>query len=80
MSARRPVRDLLVGAAGALLMLGLVTLGQHLDAAAEAHLQGQQIADAFAAGQRDGMRRVRCWGGIRVDARDGRPLDLPAPR
>jgi hypothetical protein len=67
-------RDLTTGVIGALLMTALWALAQTLDDTAREHAYAQARVEAFRAGVTEGMARVACWGGFRMDAATGLPL------
>lgn len=88
---RRVLRDLAAGIAGALGMTAVIAFAQWLDARERAfaeHVQTQARARAAAqaleharseaarAGYQDGLDRIRCVGGWRIDALTGRAIDL----
>lgn len=71
-------RDWITGCAGALLMLAVVALGQWLDRSAMTVLVARERTEAFRAGVGEGMQRVGCWAGFRVDSATGLPLERRA--
>lgn len=88
---RRTLRDLAAGIVGALGMTAIIVFAQWLDAqdlAALEHARAQARArnaaeqldrartEAVRAGYQDGLDRIRCVGGWRIDALTGRAIDL----
>lgn len=88
---RRVLRDLAAGIAGALAMTAVIAFAQWLDARERAfaeHVQAQARARAAAqaleharseaarAGYQDGLDRIRCRGGWRIDTLTGRAIDV----
>lgn len=88
---RRTLRDILAGIAGALAMTAIIAFAQWLDAQDIARLERERAArraadaaiatekaraEAAAQAYQDGLDRIRCVGGWRIDALTGRAIDL----
>lgn len=76
----RHVRDAAAALLGAAAMLAALLFAQWLDADAlrreRALLVERARAAAARAGYQEGLDRIRCRGGWRIDAVTGQPLDL----